>query len=182
MDSIKRLESSTKLLDRILEITAMSLLVLSTVLAISNVVTRVYFDTTYPIVDEICRYSIIYGSFLYLGPLIKKDEHIKMDFLNNILKGRLLQVNNLIINVILFVSCVILFWTGTQWVLSSFQLGLKTTSGTMLMAIPSLAVPIGMFFGCIYSFLLIVMDYKKIRLSVGESLSSLDVEEVKAHL
>ena len=179
MDSIKRLESSTRLLDKILEITSLSLLVTSTVLAISNVVMRVFFDTTYSLVEELCRYTIIYGTFMYLGPLIKKDEHIKMDLLKNILKGKLLQVNDLIINVILFVACVVLFWTGTQWVLSLFELGLKTTSGSMLIAIPSLAVPIGMCFACMYSFLLVILDYKKISLNVKEDLSSQNVKEVQ---
>jgi len=178
MYSIKRLESSTRLLDKILEVSALSLLVISATLALFNIATRFFFDTSYSLVEELSRYTIIYATFMYLGPLIKKDEHIKMDFLNSILKGRWLQINNLLINIIVLASCVVLFWTGTQWVISLFQLGIKTTSGTMLIAIPSLAIPLGMFFACLYSILLIVIDYKKIRGNYDESNTPKEIKEL----
>ncbi|NYE04273.1 TRAP-type C4-dicarboxylate transport system permease small subunit [Bacillus niacini] len=178
MNSIKRLESSTRVLDKILEVSSLSLLIISTILALFNIAMRFFFDTTYSLVEELCRYTIIYGTFMYLGPLIKKDEHIKMDFLNSVLKGRLLQINSLLINIILLASCAVLFWTGTQWVISLFQLGIKTTSGTMLLALPSLAVPIGMFFACVYSILLIIIDYRKIRDNYDESLAPKEIKEL----
>jgi TRAP-type C4-dicarboxylate transport system permease small subunit len=178
MNSIKKLESSTRILDKILEVSALSLLVVSTVLALFNMGSRVFFDTSYSLVEELCRYTIIYGTFMYLGPLIKKDEHIKMDFLNSILKGRLLQINKLLINIILLASCAVLFWTGTQWVISLFQLGIKTTSGTMLLALPSLAIPLGMLFACLYSILLIIIDIMKIRENYDESNNTNEIKEL----
>jgi hypothetical protein len=65
-----------------------------------------------------------------------------------------------------------------QWVISLFQLGIKTTSGTMLLALPSIAIPLGMFFACVYSILLIIIDYKKIRRNYDESITPKEIKEI----
>lgn len=163
MTNIQKIESYTKWLDKALEFTAFFCLIVSVAFAIFNVGMRFFFDTSYALVEEICRYTIIYGTFLYLGPLVKKGEHIKMDLMSTILKGKLRHLNELIISIILFIAFAILFWASTQWVMSLFQMKLLTSSGTMLMVIPTISVPIGMFFASLYSIQQIIIEFSRIR-------------------
>lgn len=165
IEIIRKNESSTSSLDKGLEFIALSSLIMSVSLSIIGVITRYFMGVSYDIIEELCRYSIIYGVFAYIGPLIKKNEHIKMDLLQNLLKDkRLKYINDLIINIILLLSFGFLFWSGIQWVNSLLQINLMTSTGSMLMFIPTLAIPLGMFFACIYSFQQIIVDFNKIRL------------------
>ena len=164
-EKIHKMESSTRVLDKGLEFVALLSLIVSVSLAVFGVFMRYFFGVSYGMIEEICRYSIIYGVFAYIGPLIKKNEHIKMDLMDNLLKGKARIVNDLMISFILFFAYAFLCWTGFQWVSSLFQMKLMTSSGTMLMAIPTIAVPIGMFFGCVYAFQQIILIIYKMRLS-----------------
>ncbi|MEH7276704.1 TRAP transporter small permease [Neobacillus vireti] len=163
LEKIHETEVSTGLLDKGLEFIALGCLIISVSLAIFGVIVRYFFGVSFGIIEEICRYSIIYGVFAYIGPLIKKNEHIKMDLMENILKGKALLVNDLIISIILSFSYAFLCWTGIQWVISLYQLGIMTSSGLMLMVIPAFAIPFGMFFGWVYSLQQIFIDINKIR-------------------
>lgn len=161
MDKIQKIESSTRLLDKILEIIALACLIISVSLAIFGVIMRYFFDVSFEIVSELCRYFIIYGVFVYIGPLIKQNGHIKMDLIQGMVKGWVKKLISLIISILLFVSFAFLFWISVQWVNSLLQMNLMTSSGLMLTFIPALAIPIGMFFGCIYSFQQIIIDIYK---------------------
>ncbi|MGO4888363.1 TRAP transporter small permease [Anaerobacillus sp. MEB173] len=164
MDKIDRIEKSTQMLDRILEYIAVFCLILSVVLSIFSITMRNFFNLSYGIVEELTRFFIIYGVFSYIGPLIKKNEHIKMDLIQKIIKARWKNIINLIISIILFCSFAFLLWNSIQWVYSLLQMRLKTSTGTMLMFVPTLAIPIGMLFGCVYSFIEIIKDTYKIKL------------------
>lgn len=163
MQNTIKLKLYSRFLDNFLEYVALFLLMASVTLAMFNVISRAIFDVTYGLTEEICRYTIIYAVFIYVGPIILRNEHLKMDLLQNFLKGRVKHFNNLIISVILFLTFVFLFWTGLQWVLSFMELNLMTGSGKMAMAIPTFSIPLGMFIACIYSFIQIVLDIHNIR-------------------
>ena len=159
---MKKIESSVRLLDKSLELFALFCLTVSVLLAVFNVAMRYFFDTSFGVIEEICRYSIIYGVFAYLGPLIKKDEHIKVDFLQSKLSGKVKDVNNLIISIVLLGAFTFLCWTSIQWVNSLYQMKLMSNSGSISMVIPTITVPIGMFLGCFYSVLQILTDVHNI--------------------
>ena len=163
MEKIKKLDSTTKYLDRGLETAALICLGISVVGAIINVVLRYVFDMSYQIIEEISRYAVIYGAFLYVGPLIKKGEHLKMDILQSFLKEKAKSVNNLLISILLFAAFVYLSWSSIIWTISLFTLKMTTVSGLMLMFIPALAIPIGMLLGALYAFIQILRDYYLLR-------------------
>jgi TRAP-type C4-dicarboxylate transport system permease small subunit len=160
---IQKIEAFTQKLDKWLENIAMVTLIISTVLAVLGVIMRYFFDTSLQILEEICRYSIIYGVFMYIGPLIKKAEHIKMDLMDSLLKGKVKILNELLISIITTFSYAFLFLSGIKWVVSLFEMNMMTTSGTMLMVIPTFSIPLGMFFGCLYSIQQIIINFYKIR-------------------
>lgn len=164
MNKIDKLSNSTRYLDKALEVFAVMCLVLSVGLAFIGVILRYQFGLSYQLLEEVCRYAIIYGVFAYLGPLIKKDEHIKMSFLEEKLTAKNKHVMNFIINIILLFAFIVLFYSGVIWAYSIYQMELMTLSGEMLMIIPAFAIAAGMFLGCIYSLLQLIKDFLLIRI------------------
>jgi TRAP-type C4-dicarboxylate transport system permease small subunit len=157
-DRIHKISSTTRFLDSFLENIAIYCLIISTSLSIFSVIMRYSFGLSYEIVEELCRYSILYGVFAYVGPLIKKNEHIKMDLMDSLLKGRAKETNELFISILLMTGYAFLFWSGSQWVASLYQMGIRTSSGAMLMVIPAFSIPLGMFLACIYSIQQVIMN------------------------
>ncbi|WP_458413483.1 TRAP transporter small permease [Schinkia sp. CFF1] len=162
MEIIKKIETSTRYLDRILEGTALICLGISVLGAVVNVFLRYVMDMSYQLIEEICRYAIIYGVFAYIGPLIKKGDHLKMDILQGLLKGKRKFVNEIFISILLFASFVFLFRSSFIWTASLLSMKVMTVSGIMLMYIPTLAIPIGMFLGCLYSAFQLIIDYRNL--------------------
>ncbi len=167
MNRIKKLENSTRFLDKALEVTAVFCLILSVVLAFVGVVLRYQFGISYQILEEICRYAIVYGVFAYIGPLIKKNEHIKMSLLEDRLGGKSKHLVEFVIGIVLFISFVILFYAGVIWMSSIYSMELMTLSGEMLMVIPAFAIVAGMFFGCVYAFLQVIVDFNHFRMATN---------------
>lgn len=159
MEKIRKIDSSTRYLDKALEYVALICLLISVIGAIINVILRYIFGMSFEIIEEICRYSIIYGVFAYIAPLIKRNEHLKMSILKDRLTGRIAKLNNLVISVFLFFAFIILFWSSIVWISSLISVGVMTVSGSMLMFIPALSIPIGMFLGALYSLVQIVSDF-----------------------
>lgn len=159
---MQKLDSATKYLDRGLETAALVCLGISVLGAVLNVFLRYVMDISFQMIEEICRYSIIYGAFLYVGPLIKKGEHLKMDILQGLLKEKHKRVMNLLISILLFAAFAYLSWSSTIWTMSLFTLKITTVSGIMLMVIPALAIPIGMILGTVYALVQIIYDVYKL--------------------
>ncbi len=167
MNRIEKLENSTRFLDKALEVTAVFCLILSVVLAFVGVVLRYQFGISYQILEEICRYAIVYGVFAYIGPLIKKNEHIKMSLLEDRLGGKSKHLVEFVIGIVLFISFVILFYAGVIWMSSIYSMELMTLSGEMLMVIPAFAIVAGMFFGCVYALLQVIVDFNHFRMATN---------------
>lgn len=163
MNRIEKLENSTRLLDKALEVIAVFCLILSVVLAFVGVVLRYQFGISYQIMEEICRYAIVYGVFAYIGPLIKKNEHIKMSLLEDRLAGKSKHLVDVVIGIILFIAFAILFYAGVIWMSSIYNMELMTLSGEMLMVIPAFSIVAGMLFGCIYALLQLIIDFNLFR-------------------
>ncbi|GIN92353.1 putative TRAP transporter small permease protein [Siminovitchia terrae] len=163
MNRIEKLENSTKFLDKALEVIAVFCLILSVVLAFVGVILRYQFGISYQILEEICRYAIVYGVFAYIGPLIKKNEHIKMSLLEDRLSRKSKHLVEFLIGIILFIAFVILFYAGIIWASSIYSMNLMTLSGEMLMVIPAFAIVAGMFFGCVYALLQMIIDFNLFR-------------------
>ncbi|MBM4763666.1 TRAP transporter small permease subunit [Bacillus sp. B15-48] len=85
---MSRMKSLTRLLDKSLLLISVSCLAISILGAIIAVFLRYVLGISLQTIEEICRYAIIYGVFAYIGPLILKNEHLKMDILKDMLKGK----------------------------------------------------------------------------------------------
>lgn len=151
MGRIEKIDSYSNTLDKVLSVLAATCLLVSVGLAFIGVILRYQFGVSYQLLEEVCRYAIVYGVFIYIGPLIKNNEHIKMTFLDEKLSGKPKKVKDLLISVILFVSLIILSYSSIIWVTSLYEMRLNTLSGEMLMAIPAFAILLGMILSSIYA-------------------------------
>jgi len=151
MTLIKRMEASIRFLDKTLEYFAIFTITVSVLLAFAGVILRYQFGISYEILAEISTYAIVYGVFIYMGPLIKQNEHIKMTILQDLLKEKSKKYIDLFISLILFFSFLFLLYAGIGWISSLLEMKSKTLSGGMLLFIPALSIVIGMVFGLLYS-------------------------------
>lgn len=87
MNTVEKIDGYTKHFDKVLEIIAILTLIISVLLAFLGVILRYIYGLSYEILAEISTYSVVYGVFIYLAPLIKQSEHIKMDILHEMLRG-----------------------------------------------------------------------------------------------
>ncbi|HZW67546.1 MAG TPA: TRAP transporter small permease [Pseudogracilibacillus sp.] len=156
MEKVDRIDRYTKLLDEILKYFSIFMIIISVTLAFLNMVFRYFFGISYEVWTEISTYSIIYGVFAYLGPLIKQGEHIKMDMLHEVLSKKILTYLDVFINLLLVASFSVLTYAGVHWVDSLIQMNTKTLSGGIYLYIPALAVVIGMALGIVYASLELV--------------------------
>ena len=157
MENIK-LKNPIVYLDKSLLYFSITCLIISVIGAMISVIFRYFLNTSFQILEEICRYAIVYGVFAYIAPLIKQKAHLKMDVLSNVFKGKLKYSINLFNSIFLFGVFAFLLWSSVNWTLSLLDMKIMTVTGTMLLFIPTIAVPIGMFLGCLYSLIQIVND------------------------
>lgn len=158
MERVEKIDGYSNWLDKVLSVLAVTCLLISVGLAFIGVILRYQFGVSYQVLEEICRYAIVYGVFIYIGPLIKKDEHIKMTFLDEKLGEKSKQLKDLLLSVILFISLVILSYASIIWVSSIYDMKLNTLSGEMLMVIPASAILIGMVLSAVYAALEVIKD------------------------
>ncbi|MEI3610709.1 TRAP transporter small permease [Pseudogracilibacillus sp. SO10305] len=163
MDLMKSITRIAQFMDKTLEIFAMITIVISVALAFINVILRYFYGISYELLIEISTYSIVYGVFAYVGPLIKQDEHIKMNILREFFQDRKF-INYIDIFISFLMLCIFtyLFYGGILWSSSLLEMGSKTLSGEMLLFIPALAVVAGMVIGLIYSLLQMIKEIREI--------------------
>jgi len=164
MKTLEKINGYTKYVDKLLEGFAILTLILSVFLAFLGVILRYIFGLSYEILAEISTYSIVYGVFIYLAPLIKQSEHIKMNILREALKGKkIVHYVDLFISLLLFSTFVFLLYAGFHWATSLLDMGTKTLSGGMLLFVPAMSIVIGMLLGMVYSALEIAKDINQIK-------------------
>lgn len=163
MDKVQKIDRYTKILDDLLKYFSVLMIMISVGLAFLNTVLRYFFGISYEVWTEISVYSIVYGVFAYLGPLIKTNEHIKMDLLHEVLSRKVLDYIDLVINLVLVFSFIVLIYAGYHWIDSLVRMNSKTLSGGIYLYIPALAIVLGMLLGLLYVSLEIVKDFILIR-------------------
>lgn len=160
MGKVNILEKLISLADKLLEYFAIFMIGCSVLLAFVSVILRYVFGVSYEILTEISVYTIVYGVFFYMGPLIRQNEHIKMSALHEILSKKVLSYIDLLINIILALVFAFLIYGGYGWSFSLLDMKIKTLSGGMLLFVPALAILIGMVIGLVYSLLEIIKGVK----------------------
>lgn len=135
---------------------AAALLIASTSIAVVSVVQRYAFRTSFSIVEELCRFSLVYGVLLAFGPLIVRNMHLSMAILVDLMPQRMRQLADLVVHLFLTVLLAFLFVAAWQWEMGLVAMGMLTMSGDMRAWIPSAALPLGIAIAFVYAALRVV--------------------------
>lgn len=149
-EAIRRKE---EVLNRFIAVVAVSLLCFSAALAALGVALRYFADSSYDLLEELCRIAIVYASLLYVGPLITRNAHLTMSFVTDQLSASGKRFFDLIlyIGVTLLIGWLLI--AAWRWELSIKAMGMQTMSGAMEAWIPSAALPLGLALALLYSVL-----------------------------
>lgn len=149
--AVRTIETVEPLLTRAISAITVTLLGASAILAFVSVVLRYAFDSSYALVEEMCRFCIVYAVLLYFGPLIMRNAHLRMTILTDALQGRAARAMNILLTVILFLLLCVMLYASIQWERGLINMGFTTMSGEMKAWVPSAALPIGVGIGLLYA-------------------------------
>jgi len=107
------------------------------------VIVRYIFFHTFPIVEDLAVNFIVWAVFLMGGPVFRRGGHIGMEFISGRFTGLGKALQQLALNLVLLLVCVILFWKGTEVVQLIHQIGKTTPSGELGEWLLMLPAPLG---------------------------------------
>lgn len=143
-----RLVGSTSLaataLGRLIDGFGILMLSMSAGITFVAVVMRYGFGQSDQLMEEIARYTIVYGCLAYVGPCQARHQHIAVDVISNRMPPRVKRVWRFLLGVLFLVVVAFVFSSGWLWVADLYEYKMTVLGGTMPAWIPSLSVPIGM--------------------------------------
>lgn len=155
----KKIQEIELLVSNILSTIAIILICVSSFLACLSVILRYGFSISYSVMEEICRYAIVYAVMLYFGPLITRNSHLTMSLFTDMLKPSVLRYFDLALYVFLTILLFVVLIGALEWEHNLYSMGLQTMSGFMKAWLPSAALPIGLFIATCYSALRVYYRY-----------------------
>ena len=124
--SMKILAKVGGIFDRTIDLLFLLATVLIVFLMLSvsaDVVMRYFLGRPIFWVPEITEYSLLWITFLGTAWLLKKEGHIKMEFVIDRLSPRARVILNVITSILCAILCLGLVWAGAKFTWDNFQLG-----------------------------------------------------------
>lgn len=128
------------------ELTASTLMILTSLLVFGQVILRYAFNYSITWSEELSRIMIAWFIFLGSSIAVKENAHVSMDVLDHVLFGKAKQIVNIIIDLINMAFCILVIVSGVQMLQSALALDITATSISIPMAIPYASVPVGVAF------------------------------------
>lgn len=107
-----------------------------------GVVMRYVFNNPQAWVEEVSRYSIIWGTFLGFGMALKHNQHIQVDILYDRLNATGKYIINLVATALSIIFCIIYIYYGWNLVATRFHSGMVSLEMRIPMWIVYLILPI----------------------------------------
>lgn len=117
---------------------AMLMLTVMTIVIFALVITRYLFSYSFPWVEELSRYLMIWMTFLAAGSLMKTDSHIRMDYLYTRLSQRWRKIFDILFSLLQLMILGALIHQGWRYANSVAIIGSPALGISMRW--PSLAV------------------------------------------
>ncbi|RDH82380.1 MAG: hypothetical protein DIZ80_08780 [endosymbiont of Galathealinum brachiosum] len=126
-------------------------LLLLLILALSQVILRNFFELGFAEMDTISRHLVLFITFMGAALASEGNQHIKMDFINSLLKPSFKEKIKVPLILISAIICAIFFWYALN-----FWLDEKTyaPANEQLALYLALVIPIGFFILSLHFFLL----------------------------
>lgn len=108
-------------------------------LVIANVIARYAFSFSFTWAEEVSRYTMIWASFLGLGPALRVGGHIAVESLPNALPAAAARVLRAVLVAIMAVTLAVVLWLGWQYALFGWEQEspvLNWSLGQIYLAIP----------------------------------------------
>lgn len=103
---------------------------------------RYVFNNPQAWVEEVSRYSIIWGTFLGFGMALKHNQHIQVDILYDRLNATGKYIINLVATALSIIFCIIYIYYGWNLVATRFHSGMVSLDMRIPMWIVYLILPI----------------------------------------
>lgn len=144
---MKRVITSINTANNIIGGIAGLFMIASVSIVVIEIIAR-FFNSTIYITTEFTGYFLVSITFLGLGYTLKEKGHIRLGFINQLVKKRLaLFIIELYALIVGFIAFVVITYVSTQFVWESASTGLKSIQITeTYLAIPQAAIPIGSLF------------------------------------
>lgn len=158
-------------LNNVLGIMVGLLILTSALLAFGSVVLRYSFGVSYGLIEELCRYIIVYAVMLYFGPLITRNAHLTMSFLPDMLSVAWRRQLDLGLYVLLSLLLLVLTIAALQWEFGLYDMNLLTMSGSLRAYVPSAALPLGVGLALVYAVMRVIYRVSGVPLNASEATS-----------
>ncbi len=118
-----------------------ALLAVMAALVITNVISRYVFSHSFPWVEEVTRYMMIWTAFLGAGPALRVGGHIAIETLPNALPAHLARCLRAGLVLLMAVTLLLLMWLGVDYA----QFGWEQESPVLGWSLGKiyLAIPVG---------------------------------------
>ncbi len=135
------LERTAEILGWIASVVARLMVLFIAIILFVQVVLRYVFLYSLPWPEEASRYLMIWAVMLGGSILVKDEQLVTVDFLDNFWSPKLLVYRNILFRLLLAVLLAILLWYGVD--LATFSMNRTTTALQISWFWPYLAIPVG---------------------------------------
>lgn len=136
-----------KLCDRVLSAFENTVLVVGVLSAsfvlFGNVVLRYFFNGGWSWAEEYARYAIIWVTFAGCGVAVRKNAHMRVTALYEVLNPKTKEAMEIMVNVVSLIFAAFLLYVGTRLTLKTLSTGQLSTAMPVPMWIIYISVPIG---------------------------------------
>ena len=126
---MKLLRQASNIFDRLIDVLALVAIVIMasvTVLIVVEVTSRYFFNLPIKGSVEVAGYSLLFITFLGTAWLLRREGHVRMDFVLTRLNPRAQAYLNVITSLLCALIWVLIGWYGATVTLESFQTGYRT--------------------------------------------------------
>ncbi|MER2192711.1 MAG: TRAP transporter small permease [Solibacillus sp.] len=136
------MQALKKIWAHIEEISSASFFTVGVALIFYGVITRYIFNSPQAWVEEVARYTIIWGVFLGFGMALRHNHHIQVDILYDKLKPAMKRIMDIVATTISVIFCLIYTYFGFILVETRFHSGMVSLDVGIPMWIVYLILPL----------------------------------------
>jgi len=102
------------------------IIVIASLFITSEVIARLFFNTSFQIVMQFSGYSLFIVTFLAAGWVLRQNAHIVVDFITVKIKENVRQYLDLFVFLLCIAACIFLFLESSDYVINAWERKLTT--------------------------------------------------------
>lgn len=154
------LSNMSKFFNRLSEILCITLMAIMTILVLLQIIIRYFFGFSFPWVEELVRYLMIWTTLTGSAIVLQREEHFRLTFFIDKISKKTSGIINLVLNIIILLFLILLLKTGFDSAL--FGKEMYTASLGIKYFFPYLSIPVMCGLMLIHQLNIIIRDTIKI--------------------